>query len=300
MEKQPLVSVITITRNRGKLLGRCIASVLNQTYSNIEYLVVDGASDDNTDDVVASFTDSRLRYIKLETNWPIVDTINHGVALSKGKYITFLDSDDEYLPTKVEKQVNLIEALPQDYGMVYCWMTYLDNNTKKIERLHNPSVRGDVSADVVEKPVVSGTPTYMFRREAFLENGGWKNKEEIGLISDWELAARFCQRWKVDFVPESLINVYVNHNISRMSTKDYYANYYAQKLKFHNYFLETFRQIFEKEPNKMGYHLVSVSVCSFKLHQWGNALRAYRKLFSLDVPLKRKLSVFYELTQNPN
>lgn len=300
MENQPLVSVITITRNRGKLLGRCITSVLNQTYRNIEYLVVDGASDDNTDDVVASFTDSRLRYIKLETNWPIVDTINHGVALSKGKYITFLDSDDEYLPTKVEKQVNLIEALPQDYGMVYCWMTYLDNNTKKIERLHNPSVRGDVSADVVEKPVVSGTPTYMFRREAFLENGGWKNKEEIGLISDWELAARFCQRWKVDFVPESLINVYVNHNISRMSTKDYYANYYAQKLKFHNYFLDTFTQIFEKEPNKMGYHLVSVSVCYFKLHQWGNALRAYRKLFSLGVPLKRKLSVFYELTQNPN
>ena len=61
----PLVSVITITRNRGKLIGRCIQSVLNQTYTNIEHIVVDGASDDETDEVVANFKDERLKYIKL-------------------------------------------------------------------------------------------------------------------------------------------------------------------------------------------------------------------------------------------
>ena len=64
----PLVSVITITRNRAKLIGRCIQSVLNQTYKNIEHIIVDGASTDETDDVVGSFKDERLRYFKLETN----------------------------------------------------------------------------------------------------------------------------------------------------------------------------------------------------------------------------------------
>ena len=62
--EQPLVSVVTITRNRGKLIDRCIKSVLGQTYQNIEHIIVDGASDDETDDVVASFTDSRLKYIR--------------------------------------------------------------------------------------------------------------------------------------------------------------------------------------------------------------------------------------------
>lgn len=300
MENQPLVSVITITRNRGKLLGRCIKSVLEQTYKNIEYIIIDGASDDNTDEVVTSFSDSRLKYIKLDTNWPIVDTINHGVSISTGKYVTFLDSDDEYLPEKVQKQVSLIETLPDDYGMVYCWMTYYDNNTLKVDHVHKPMVSGDVSKDVVECPVVSGTPTYMFRKEAFMLNGGWKQKEEIGIISDWELAARFCQKWKVDYVPESLINVYVNHNISRMSTKDFYTNYYGQKIIFHNYFLNAFKEIFDEAPEKKSYHLVSLSVSHIKLHNWSDAISTYWQLLKLNVPIKRKLSVFYELTQNPN
>ena len=102
----PLVSVITITHNRGKLIGRCIQSVLNQSYTNIEHIVVDGASDDNTDEVIAGFNDIRLKYIKLESNWPVAKTINYGVEQSKGMFVTFLDSDDEYLPTKVEKQLN--------------------------------------------------------------------------------------------------------------------------------------------------------------------------------------------------
>lgn len=117
--EQPLVSVITITRNRGKLIGRCIQSVLNQTYKNIEHIVVDGASDDETDEVVASFKDERLKYIKLDSNWSIAKTINYGVAQSAGEFITFLDSDDEYLSTKVEKQLNKIQTLPKEYGMVY-------------------------------------------------------------------------------------------------------------------------------------------------------------------------------------
>ena len=298
--EQPLVSIITITRNRGKLIGRCIQSVLNQTYKNIEHIVVDGASDDETDEVVNSFKDERLKYIKLEKNEPIVETINIGFRASLGQYITFLDSDDEYVPEKVQKQLTLIQSLPEDYGMVYCWMTYFDNNTKKVDHIHNPSVRGDVSKVVVERPVVSGTPTYMFRRNAFQSSGGWKTKEEIGIISDWELAARFCQSWKVDFVPEFLVNVYVNHNISRMSTKDFYSNYYYQKVKFHNYFLSTFKDVFNEDSRKMSYHLVSLTVCYLKLHQWKRAVSEYWKLLNLRVPFKRKLSVFYELTQNPN
>lgn len=257
--EQPLVSVITITRNRGKLIGRCIQSVLNQTYKNIEHIIVDGASDDETDEVVASFKDERLKYIKLDSNWSIAKTINYGVENSIGKFITFLDSDDEYHPTKVEKQLNKILTLPKNYGMVYCWMTYFDQKSMKIIKEHKPTVKGDVSVDVVAEPVVSGTPTYFFRREAFIENGGWKEKDEIGIVSDWELAARFCQKWKVDFVPESLINVYVNHGVVRMSEKSYYKDLLERQIKFEKYFLNEFKHIFKINPRKACSHWFTLS-----------------------------------------
>ena len=161
--EQPLVSVVTVTRNRGNLLRRCICSVLGQTYTNLEHIVVDGASDDNTDEVINSFADRRLKYTKLDTNWPIKETLDYGISLCKGKYITFLDSDDEYVQEKIEKQVKLIESLPDDYGFVYCWMTYYDENTKEVLRIHKTELRGDVAEEVISVPNLSGTPTLMFR-----------------------------------------------------------------------------------------------------------------------------------------
>lgn len=275
---QPLVSVITITRNRGKLIGRCIKSVLNQSYTNIEYIIVDGASDDETDMVVASFHDERLRYVKLESNWSIAKTINYGVELSKGQYITFLDSDDEYLPRKVEKQLAKMLILPDDYGMVYCWMTYYDQKSMKVVKEHKPTVKGNVAVDVVEKPIVSGTPTYFFRRKAFIENGGWKEKDEIGIVSDWELAARFCQKWKVDFVAESLINIYVNHGIVRMSEKAYYKDILDRQIKFENYFLSEFTDIFEKYPQKACSHWFTLAKALMLSGKYLDALPYYLKV----------------------
>lgn len=276
--EQPLVSIITITRNRGKLIGRCIQSVLNQTYKNIEHIIVDGASDDETDEVVASFIDDRIKYIKLDSNWPIAKTINYGVEQSKGLFVTFLDSDDEYMPTKVEKQLKKMLTLPEEYGMVYCWMTYYDQQTMKVDHIHNPQLRGDVSKDVVEKPVVSGTPTYFFRREAFLANGGWKEAEEIGIVSDWEMAARFCQKWKVDFVPESLINVYINHGTVRMSENRYYKRILEKEIMFEKYFLNEFADIFAEKPSKAFPHWYLLSRALMLSGRYSDAWPYYKKL----------------------
>ena len=172
--KEPLISVVTITRNRGKLIGRCIQSVLNQTYKNIEHIVVDGASDDETDEVVSRFKDERLVYLKLRENWSLEKTYKFGTSKAKGEYICFLDSDDEYLPTKIEKQVNLIESLPEEYGMVYCWMTYYDSSKNNaVIRVHNPKLRGFVPLQAAEAPTVSGTPIYMFRKSVYDQLEGW-------------------------------------------------------------------------------------------------------------------------------
>lgn len=278
MEK-PLVSVVTITRNRGNLLKRCINSVLGQTYTNIEHIVVDGASDDNTDEVVARLNDNRLHFIKLDYNWPLKQTMDYGVSLCKGKYISFLDSDDEYLPSKIEKQVDLIESLPKDYGLVYCWMTYYDSsNDNEPYRVHKPELRGFVGDEVVRRPIVTGTPTLLFRIDFFRELGGWKSMEEIGIVDDWEMCARACQLTKVDYVPESLVNVYVNHGSVRQSEdKKYYSKPYERLIKYHTYFLTQFADIFKRHSDYSQYHLLVLIDCYTALKQRKQAISYYLK-----------------------
>ncbi len=277
MEK-PLVSVITVTRNRGKLLGRCIDSVLNQSYRSIEHIIVDGASDDETDDVINGYDDIRLRFIKLDTNWPVVKSFHYGVSLSKGKYVTFLDSDDEYLPAKVEKQVALIESLSEEYGMVYCWMTYFNSaNNNSVIRIHDPKLRGFVPVEAAEKPSVSGTPTFLFRKTVFEELGGWNVNSP--LATDWELGARYCQKWKVDYVPESLVNVYVNHIYERTSTHMRYdKQWLGRRIAGHEYYLNEFKDAFDQRMGSRWYNYKSLAFFCMKKHDIIKTLK-YSSLF---------------------
>lgn len=280
--EQPLVSVLTVTRNRGNLLRRCVNSVLSQTYKNIEHIVVDGASDDNTDEVMAEFNDERLHFVKLESNWPIKETLDYGISLCKGKYITFLDSDDEYLPEKVEKQVRLIESLPEDYGFVYCWMTYYDTSRDNvIDHLHNPQLRGDVRDEVVTKPIISGTPTLLFRTSFFRKIGGWKDPKEIGIVSDWEMCARACQMTKVDYVPEPLVNVYINHGSIRQSDSGYYSNLASKNILFAEHFLKEFAPVFEIYPKRAYTHYESLFRNNLLLKEWGKAWKYWFSCFKL-------------------
>lgn len=278
MQDEPLVTVITVTRNRAKLLGRCIDSVLGQTYKNIEHIIVDGASEDETDDVIKSYNDERLRYIKMDYNMPPVQSFHYGVSLAKGKYVTFLDSDDEYLPSKIEKQVNLIESLPEDYGMVYCWMTYFDSaNNNAICRIHKVELRGFVPAEAVEKPTVSGTPTFLFKTEVFKDIGGWNLDNP--LPTDWELGARCCVKYKVDYVPESLVNVYVNHIYER--TTDVIHNkksdLFTKRVAMHLFMLDEFKDVFDKHPSRRGHHYSRISYFSYKSGKYKDAILYFVK-----------------------
>ena len=99
-----MVSVIIPTYNRGPLIGRAIASVLNQTYKDIEVLVIDDASTDYTETVVDSIKDERLHYYKLEKNGGACRARNVGISKAQGEYIAFLDSDDEWMSNKIELQ----------------------------------------------------------------------------------------------------------------------------------------------------------------------------------------------------
>lgn len=264
----PLVSIITITYNRGELIHRCIESIQKQTYQNYEHIIVDGNSSDDTERIVKSYNDSHIKYIKLNMNGCSYQ-MKEGSKIAKGKYVTFLDDDDEYLPDKIEKQVAKFETLSEEYGIVYCWMTYFDSKNPDVPiHIHKHELRGDVHVEAVTGPNISGTPTLMVRNSVFQEFGGTYN-DNCGLTgSDWELCARICQKYKVDYVPESLIKIYVNHGGTRLTT-DIQKQ---QRIVFAKYFLETFKNVFEEDFKRAKNHVYDI--CSYSAE-----LARYRELF---------------------
>jgi len=118
-DKNPTVSVIIPTYNRAHLVGRAIRSVLNQTYQDFELIVVDDGSTDNTEEVIRSFDDDRIRYIRHDQNKGGAAARNTGIKAARGEYIAFLDSDDESLPENLEKKVKVFNSAFSDVGLVY-------------------------------------------------------------------------------------------------------------------------------------------------------------------------------------
>ena len=280
--ESPLVSIITNTLNRADLIHKCIESIQKQTYKNYEHIIVDGNSSDNTEEVVKSYNDNRIKYVKLDTCGP-QKQMRAGADVASGKYITFLDDDDEYLSTKLQKQVELFENEPDNVGVVYCWMSYYDVSNPNVEiRLHNPQYKGYVGDISPIKPTICGTPTMMIRRELFEKVGGCFN-DSIGYIgSDWELMARVTQLCEVDYIPESLIKVYVNHGHARLST-DFYQEKAKKGVVFHTHFLTTFEDVFKKNPQSAYYHYYNLSRNYAVIRDRKNAWK-YWKLYMNTTP----------------
>ena len=115
----PTISVILPTHNRGHSIARAIQSVLDQTYSNLELIVVDDGSTDNTEEIVNAYKDRRIRYIRHEVNRGAGAARNTGLKLSRGAFIAFQDSDDEWLPEKLQKQIDVYLHATPDIGVVY-------------------------------------------------------------------------------------------------------------------------------------------------------------------------------------
>jgi len=109
MTMNGLVSIIMPSYNTGRFIAETINSVLAQTYTNWELFVVDDASTDNTDEIISQFNDARIHYLKNEKNSGAAITRNRALREAKGKWIAFLDSDDLWMPEKLEKQIQFME-----------------------------------------------------------------------------------------------------------------------------------------------------------------------------------------------
>lgn len=218
--EQELVTAIITTHNRLNLLKRAIDSVFAQTYNNIELIVVDDASTDGTSKYC---TQQPLHYIFI----PKEDSKggnyarNQGIRAAKGKYIAFLDDDDYWLPTKIEKQVNLIES--KDCELVHCGkrIEFIKPNgtVKYVDTLPNPLESGDIKRRILYS-ITTTTTNILCKREALFAVGLFD--ENLKYWQEYELTIRLAQRGPFYFVNEPLSVYRVNMSDENRLTNKYY------------------------------------------------------------------------------
>ena len=134
-----LVSIVMPSYNTAKYIGDSIDSVINQTHTNWELLIVDDCSTDNTEEVVASYNDERIRFIKKDKNSGAAESRNIALREAKGKWIAFLDSDDTWEKEKLEKQISFM--IENDYKFTYTdykiqlngtWLPYIYTGPRRV------------------------------------------------------------------------------------------------------------------------------------------------------------------------
>lgn len=204
--KTPFVSVVLPTYNRASLLGRAIQSVLSQTYKDLELIIVDDGSSDETDEVVRAFADSRIRYLKHPKNRGVSAARNTGMMAALGEFIAFQDSDDEWLPDKLEKQLGLFEQdKVGDLGLVLC--EYLVVSDERVRRLV-PEVDQMKYETLLAHFGAHGEGTQRFLLKRALTATELYFDEKLPAWEEWDLLLRVSRICRVDYVRDALVRYY--------------------------------------------------------------------------------------------
>lgn len=296
----PLVSIITITRNRALLISRCIESIQNQTYQNYEHIIVDGNSTDNTREIVEEYAskDPKIIYIHLDLCGPRQQQ-EQGFLQSRGEFITFLDDDDEYLSNNLEKKLELILSLPLEYGFIYGPMDYFDDKTGMYLYTHEAKLEGgiEILPKAIEEGYISGTPSIMYRRIVFAEIGGTYISGIGNEMSDWALTTRALSLgWKVAAYNKSLVKIYVNHCYDRMTNYTAHGVSGAKRMVlFHQYFLNEYSALIKSNPKSGKIHYLSLVYSFVLLGDFCNVFAFYKKLLSSSPTFKNFIYPIYVL-----
>jgi glycosyltransferase involved in cell wall biosynthesis len=202
-----LVSVIIPNHNYARYIGEAVDGVLAQTYADIEIIVVDDGSTDNSEEILSAYGD-RINVI-FQQNQGVSAARNNGVRSSRGQYLAFLDADDSWMPQKLEKQVRAFEDQP-DLGLVHVGVREIDAEGHGLrDRLDG--LNGDISADLLmfkRDGVLGGGSGFVVPRAVFDEIGEFDTR--LSTSADWDFFYQISSRYPIGFVPEVLVQYRVH------------------------------------------------------------------------------------------
>ncbi|WP_310489427.1 glycosyltransferase family 2 protein [Chamaesiphon sp. VAR_69_metabat_338] len=200
--KSPTVSVVIPTYNRAGVIGKPIRSVLAQSYQDFEIIVVDDCSNDDTERVLESFNDPRIRYIRHQSNSGAAVARNTGIDNSTGAYIAFLDSDDEWLPEKLAKQLNLFQQCSSEVGFIYTGFAAVDEGDR-VKRIVSSHHRGSLSDRLLYSNFI-GTPSTVMVKRKYLQQVRGFDPNMPSFIEDMDLWLRLSEHCQFEVIPEVL------------------------------------------------------------------------------------------------
>ena len=279
-----LVSVVIPTYNRESTILQCVDSVLKQTYRNIEVIVVDDASTDNTYKLFEDYPDARVRYVKYSKNQGACYARNYGASLSKGAYIAFQDSDDLWVKDKLKKQFDYMQE--KDLDFVFCSMDRINpiSDTRTIYP-DDFSIKGDILSQLLQNNAIS-TQTILLRKQCM-------DKIQFDVTfrryQDWDFALQAASSGvKIGFVPESLV-------ISTIQTNSISVN--VKSGEAYEHLVTKHKELYSKYPKsaaviykKMGNSFIQFDKKKARYYYQ----KSLRSSFSLKVAIKWLISVLFD------
>jgi len=248
----PTVSVVIPTFNREHYIGRALESVLNQTYTDYEIIIVDDGSTDRTEEIIRRYqeTSGNIRYIHTTENKGAPAARNRGIREARGTYIAFQDSDDVWMPEKLEKQLKVLAESSSAVGLVYAGFWFVKGDTR--EYIPRPSYKkkeGNIANELLKGSFI-GTPTILIKKECFDKAGLFD--ESLPQLQDWELMIRVSGHYQYRFIDEPLLCAhYHGDNIS----DDQVSNIRAREMifaKHYNKYKDAGRRVLAREYFSLG------------------------------------------------
>ncbi|TKC55811.1 glycosyltransferase [Pedobacter hiemivivus] len=209
----PPISVVMPVYNASQFLNQAIDSILTQTYTDFEFIIINDGSTDNTDTIINSYTDNRIKYFINPVNLGIVETLNKGIDLARGKYLARMDADDIALPERFEKQYHLMEHNPQ---IAVCGSHAFNINDSGIKTGNNafPIADKEIKAQLLFHNTFIH-PTTFFKTEVIKK---YKYQGDYHYAEDYYLLAQIATEHELANLDEELL-LYRVHELNTTSTK---------------------------------------------------------------------------------
>jgi len=194
IERQPKISIVLPTYNGAKYLREAIESCLNQTYTNIELIIVDDCSSDETPEIIKSYKDSRVKYIRNRTNQRLPRSLNIGFAHTTGEYLTWTSDDNQFFHEAIE---TMLKALLEDRSVDF---VYADNTAKFLETGKTKKRNIDSPAKLNERNGIGAC--FLYTRKVYDALGGYDPRYE--LVEDYEYWIRVSKKFGMKHIPKVL------------------------------------------------------------------------------------------------
>jgi len=198
----PRVTVLMPVYNGETYLAEAIESILNQTFTDFEFLIIDDGSTDNTWDILSNFNDSRIRLVKNNQNMGITKTLNKGLQLARGNYVARMDADDICFPERLQRQKAFLDE-NLNFAMVGSWIEVIDEIGRKIKRIRFPIVSYLLRWRLLYTNTFAHSAV-MFRKNAVLGISGYL--DNCRHAEDYDLWSRLSMHWEVANIPAVLVS----------------------------------------------------------------------------------------------